>query len=648
MKGNENNISERQLELAVNGLDRVSRRIPFDIDPGLPAIVGELLEWLDDDRQWFAGFAAQWKSLLQDVLRARDLAGPHLRRQLSTAEPAWKELSQLRASLGGGSGTGAPEPSVRRRLRIAGGKIKVELLKPATLGAAFEDLLTADEHLAAQRRAIQLEALAEMQGLDTVSLLKELRRLLEDDRAAVKAARGEKLESGDLGSYAGFNPADRVRLAHDRLQGRPRKAEVVVWLEYTLAPLEAGRIELGDGISLYAADWIRKAVAAGRTDELPPEVHDTSSNSNLLLLIGLETGAEATRDTAGTEIPEALVRVDLGEVETDQALQLAREAAELVVALAVLQGSDPVLWQPTGSYIRLFDGREAGATFHASPVPALSFTHRDALRSDSMPEFSEGLGAALGAHLPVRDVRLRRAARLALWLRRSRETWEPGRVILVGRVLEQIAGWAGVRDRHRFEEEYLRLSWALRRVRLEVSNCWRGVWAAHMNGDLALREGAWEEITSDASIGYEETEGGRYVFNLAGVMEQTDFLIERLMPGSAPHERLSKLADRTVDGVSTASWISDLENEFGVLKSRERRIRNALVHGGAVDDAIAGSVLLFVDWLAADALHAAIEGILEGGNLIDYFIDFRAKRETCRERLQRNDHPSQALFWEAD
>jgi hypothetical protein len=460
---------------------------------------------------------------------------------------------------------------------MAGERIGAELLRPEVLDGAFDDLLGAGDHMDARRQARRLEALIDAQGLDTISLIKEIREIIEDDLVRIKAARGEKLESGDLGRTAGLGPAERVELARLRMRVRPRRARAMVWLEYTLARLGPGRVVMGDAVQLYTARWLREAIAAGRVGELPAELLPPGPTSNLSMLIDLGGGDEEGR---GMEIPEALVRIDLGEVATDQALQMAREAAELIVALAVLQGSDPVLWQPTGSFVRFLDGREAGATFHASPVPALTLDHHDALRSDAMPEFSAGLGADLATHLPVRNARLRRAARLALWLRRSREAWEPGRVVLVGRVLEQVAGWAGVRDRYRFEDEYLRLSWAIRRVRLEVSNSWRGVWAARIDRDPALHDGAWEEIVADPTIDYEEAPSGGYSFSLAGVMERTDFLIERLEPGSAPHERLSRLARRTAEGKSTAAWIAELEEEFAVLKSRGQRTRNALVHGG--------------------------------------------------------------------
>jgi hypothetical protein len=640
--------NERRIELALGGLSKLGQAIPFELDVGLPALVEELREWLDDDRQWAAGRPEQWASLLQDILRSRSAAGEHLRRHLAGASPAWDELTALKGQVGS-SARGVPEPSLRHRLTRATEAIGDRLLEADVLEAAYDDLLDATGHLKAREMATRLVRLLEAQGLPKADVVKDVSRVLEDNLWFVKSARGERHETGDLRSFAGLEATERIALARSRLRGRLQIEDVVIWFEYTLAPLPAGHLAVGDAVELFTADWLAETIEQGRYEDLPLELRfPLESNSNLRTLLGLDPDDEKEHDVAKDpwESPLAFVRIELGEVEIDQALQLGREAAELIVALSVLSGSHPELWQPTGSFVRILGGREADASFHAPPVRSLSMAQHDALNSDAMPEFSAGLGRNLAGHLPVRDVRLRRAARLALWLRRTRETWEPGRVVLAGRVLEQIAGWAGVDDRVRFEAEYLKLAWALRRVRLEISNAFRGIWAASLDLDPALVEGGWEKVLADPAIAYEERPDGGYTVSLAGVIERAGFLAGLLEAGSPAGERLTGLAERTASGEATAEWIVELEKEFDVLKSRERRTRNALVHGGAVEDEVAASVLLFVDWLAADALHGAIEGILEGSGLIDYFIDFRARREECRACLQAGGKPASALFWE--
>ena len=189
-------------------------------------------------------------------------------------------------------------------------------------------------------------------------------------------------------------------------------------------------------------------IAAG--EDLPVEMGEDPANSEVARLAGVGREAGDERE----EVPEALIRIALGEVATDEAMQLARETAELVLSLAVLLGSDPTIWLPSDSYERYYDGRSNGSSYHAWPVRTLSHAHRDALASEAMAEFADEWGKKLPPHLPPRSPEMRRMARLALWLRRSRESWDPGRIVLGGRVLEQVAGWAGVADRHRFAREF--------------------------------------------------------------------------------------------------------------------------------------------------------------------------------------------------
>jgi hypothetical protein len=111
-----------------------------------------------------------------------------------------------------------------------------------------------------------------------------------------------------------------------------------------------------------------------------------------------------------------------------------------------------------------------------------------------------------------------------------------------------------VDDRISFEVEYLKLAWALRRVRLEISNAFRGIWAAHVDRDPVLAEGGWEKVLADRAIAYEEQLDGRYTVSLSGVIERAGFLAELVEAGSPSGERLSDLAKRTATGEATGEW----------------------------------------------------------------------------------------------
>jgi hypothetical protein len=639
--------NESNCERAVYGLGEVERGMPFEADPGLALLVGELDEWLEDDRQWLGAFTHQWVSLLDDVVASRHASGPSLSDFVEQSAAAWAEIGACRSVLKKSKHGKALDPSIRRRLQRAVRTISEQLLERGALSAAWDDLLAATDFLSARIQARRLFGFIEAQGLDSRELTKSLRELLEDEKATVKMARGESSEREDHNQRAGLSIPERVGLGHALLAAPPRQAETVIWLRYTLSPLRAGRLKLGDAVEIFSAAWLRETLAGEGVEHLPRELRE-DKHGHLALLANVPPGGD--EDDGPTpkeeeEIPEALVRVALGQVSTSEALALARETAELIVSLASLQGADPSIWLLTDSYVRFYNGREAGASFHAPPVMKLSLEHRQALKSDSMPEFVEEWASDLPAGLPLLRRDLRQAARLALWLRRSRDTWEPGRIVLCDRIFEQVGGWAGMGDRRRFCSEFLRISWALQRVRREITNCWHGLYAARLNLDPTLKDGAWEEIKANPGLDYQDGELGRHHFNLSGVIRQIDFLLERVTPDTPLHERLTRLKSRTATGQTVAAWIEELMHEFDAFQQRERRVRNALVHGGPVSDEMAASVLLFVDWLAADALHTAIKGLLAESDLVDYFLDRRADHEKCLVRLRGGDDPADALFW---
>jgi hypothetical protein len=635
-------MEERQTELAAYGLRRSNRRVPFNVDAGPAWLLNELREWLDDDRQWLSPFRDQWKMLLVDLVAAHEAAGKNFKAHLDGLAGDWREISACKAALGGGKQNQPPDPSVRRRLRRATEALRARILAAPALEAVFDDLIEATDHLGAWRAAVHLRDLADLHGLDSEFLAKGLADLLEDEVYAVKTAREEPYDQETGTRSAGATPEERVSLCRSRLRRTPREVDAVIWLHYVLAPLQPGRIDFGDVVQIFSAKELLDAAARG--EDLPPELTDDPTQSDVAQLAGAGREVKDSRE----EVPEALIRVSLGRVPTASALQLAKETAELVLSLAVLFGSDPAIWLPSGSNERYYDGRPAGSARHATPVRALSHVHREALESEAIQVVAEEWGKKLPSHLPPNSPQMRRIARLALWLRRSRESWEPGRIVLAGRVLEQVAGWAGVSERYRFAREYLQLPWTFHRIYLEIDNCWRGIWVERGGFGSDLLPGAWERIASDPEIEYEELADGRYSFNRRGVIKRAAFLQDQLRPESASFERLGCLRDNTIDGPATAAWIIRLEKDFESFADRERRIRNALVHGGAVGEGLPESLVSFVDGIAGDALHAAIEGTLADKDLIGQSRDYRDDNESRRKNLGAGAPSAEALFASSD
>ncbi|HEX3173325.1 MAG TPA: hypothetical protein VHQ43_03780 [Solirubrobacterales bacterium] len=649
---------EAQLGRVIEALEQARRRPPrFAAAAEVPVVLSELEEWLADERQWVSGYAGQWRSLIDDLTAARMALGARFGTYLRSGARAsiWAELTGVRKALRDRR-RGGPDPVLRRRLKRAAEQLRLAIDEADALPTAWEDLLLASTDEVALARAHTLLVLAAEQGLDSDAIASQLAEVLRDSGYRIAILRGEptnRFES--LAERAGASVGERLELCRSLLATPGASGEAVVWLRYLLAPLDPGvMIEISEGVRIYAQGSLREAWVADQRERLPPELRDGNRPHNLATMARIpdpdeDEGDEAYVDPDEGRPPYALIRIDLGRVRFAEALALARETAELLVSLAVLHGADPAIWLLTGDYATFRDGRGAGASFTAPPVFEPNLEQESAMASDRLPFVISKWSEQLAPHLPLTRPDLRRAAQLAYWMRRAQETWEPGRLVLYDRVFEQVAGWAGFTDLGRFVEDCLRPSWPLGRVRNEITNCWAAVHNAGSGPFREISESAWSEIAAAPEIGYVPRDDGGWEVNLKGVLLRLSFILERLSPDSALHERVERLRERTSSAKATLSWLDELDGHFAALRARTRRLRNALVHGGPVGEQAAGSVLPFAEWLATDALHTALDGLLaDKGDLIDHFLSRRTAQLGAREGLVAGKSPTEVLFWESD
>ncbi len=637
MLGDDAQLDEGQVDRIYLALTEAKSAPPFRAAAEIGVLVDELVEWLEDDRQWVSANGWQWVSLFDDLRKARETLGSDLGNHLS-AGSSWDELEISRTALKKQRKWG-PDPAIRRRLERAVENLAARLSEPAALTAAWADLVASATFESAVARARSLFLLAERQGHDPGALTLRLREILADNLITIRVARGESRGAAEPRERAGLTPPERVELAGSVLPESPRRGETVVWLKYALAAIGPDLLRVGDAVSFYRQDYLREALEPDPSPELPPELQEGTEFGAVGSLV---REREVERD-----VPHVIVRVALGDVFVAESLRLAEETAELIVSLATLHGADPSIWVLTKDHVKFVDGRESGSSMHAPDVVGVSLDQRSAIAADPMPEVFETWATELEPRLPICDPGLRRAARLALWLRRARQSWEPGRLVLCDRVFEQVAGWAGVIDRRTFIHEYLRLAWAFGRVRMELRNSWAQVAERRLAFDHPVTEEDWETIRAAPEIEYESLEPGWRV-NLRGVLLRLDFILARVEPASPLHERLSVLHRRMQSGAATAHWIGQLLGDFDALEGRARRLRNSLVHGGPLSDESARSVMAFVDWLAAEALYTSIKGFLDDGDLIGRFLDRRTNYETRLVALHDDQPPADVLFWEGD
>ena len=626
---------------------------PALAEPGV--VLSELEAWLEDERQWTSGYSHQWTSLLDDLRKSHAGLGKHLREHLWAGGLAagWHELSSVRGALKRKRRGGGPDSVLRRRLARFAAPLREALLDADALIAAWQDLCASRTRPEARTRARNLATLLGEAGHDVEETLKKLEQVLADSAAHIAGLRGEEVSFQSWNERADASEEERLELCRQLLSKPSVFGEVVIWLRYLLAPLEQGTmIEISEGVSIYAQRTLREAWIANDQQRLPPELREGNRPPNLSTMARIpdeeeEASDDEWRDPDEERPPHALIRIDLGRVPFAEALALARETADLLVSLAVLHGADPSIWLLTGDHASIRDGKPAGAAFTAPPVFEPTFEQDSAMHSDRLPFVLSQWAEKLAPHLPLTRPDLRRAAQLAYWMRRAQESWEPGRLVLYDRVFEQVAGWAGFTDLGRFLEDCLRPSWPLNRIRNEITNCWSAVHNAATSPFQNLPEPAWREIIALSEIEYVPREDGGWEVNLKGVLLSLGFILERLDSKSSLHERIARLRDRTASPKATQAWLKELDDDFVALRARTRRLRNALVHGGPVGEDAARSVLPFAEWLATDALHTALDGLLaDKGDLIDHFLGRRDMQLRVSERLRAEEAAAEVLFWE--
>ena len=646
-------VSDDDLPRVRDALRSAERKNDLSSTLSISAVLAELEQWLEDERQWTQGSGKDWGALLDDLTGAWVDAGPELCASLvNAAGTAKSEVAEIRKELGQKA---ERDRSTKRRLELAADSIRAALLDEEALGAAWKDLLEAEGIRDSRKAARLLSGLTGLAG-HGAQLFDRLQRILADDGFEIALARGEEPPVSHE-ERGGASPQERVGLAKTQITALPPSGEAVVWMLFAFAPkMWPPVLEVGERLTLYDVSWLRAVCENGGRAAYPvaPEV-EADPRFLSLLLPEVEKPKEgplpplAPRAVdADEKVPRVAIRLDLGEVRISEAESLARSSAEALVALADLHGAESP-WVLEESFVMLIDGRHGGSTFASPAAFALNSEKRLALSSDTTAEVIAKNAEEWAAHFPIADPRMRQAAHLLLWLRKARETWAPGRLILCDRVIERVAAWAGVANPKRFLEDHVSLSWALAQVRHRLAGVGFDAFASLNSadrGDAAIWERylvGHEEIRMDSEIGLSLGEKS-WTVQPWGVIEKLGWLAERVPPNTLAYEEIEFLAERTQNGRALAGWVDELMGEFNVMESRRRRLRNALTHGGPAGEEAATEVLQFVESVAVSALHTSMKGRFRGAPLVDHFLERRRVNERLLAALRAGAEPAEVLW----
>jgi hypothetical protein len=587
-----------------------------DEDLSLEVALDELARWLTDPRPYHSGHhRAAWQAMAADVRATLAARGP----RLMAATPRLSELDQvltvgeLGASSAARQQCGELLPTARLEL---GGAVV----------AAFDDLVVAVRDAASPPELLtaQLRALESALGVAGRSLRSEGRLLagvLDDAAMDVAIARHYlhdtplPMRMTDLAGQdsAGLPVGERISLCHDLLQEEPPAGRQVVWLVYGNARCtETWRIDVGpvtffDGPAMLGAiDAVREDRGSPQLD-LPAELWTEAELSD----------PEHRQYTWPRDVEQwVAVRVDLGDRRYADPVRTAWEQVDALVQVAGFHGNG-TSWERFSGYQQVIEGQGRGSSSFNSPIdnrPLMDHTDEHLLR----------LAPRLADRLPVTDPLLAELLRIAALVHDREESADPTTLLQDVRAIELVASRCSV-SWQRLLTEDISVGTVWRRARLEVFNA---VWTIAGNHELTSRV---DGMPSPSQL--QRTVPGelrRFELRMDVAFAAVLDLAARLPANHAAGRRIRTLARHLADTEAFARWVDSSAEDYGRRVNRLKRCRDALTHAGPISLDVAATVQPFANREAQAVVATALEVVLEGRNIKQFFDEMRHNHEAWR------------------
>ena len=584
----------------------------------LPDAAAELELWLADEAQWHHGSPSNWKSLVNDVAQAVGAYPLDVRVHGGDDADILHELKRL-ANASGQEHVLRSETVLRLRLRIVLDALAAGLRTSAALKASWIDL---------RRRCSSGQ-----QGEEAARRLVALARWAGHDPETVRRMLLSRLDGPRIGPPA--LPRHRLLRAAQLLDEPPRRADIVVWLRLIYAPIQGEpMIELGSSVRLYQDEWLREIL---RTEDHPDSPAELACDPEGRLQ-RFASAQAAERD----ELPDAFLRVELHDVLLSDAIAEAKRTAATLGALGTISGGDPSLWVVDTSFLSFREGGYGPTSWIAPPVGSPTITERTAVIRDPTAAVLRANRADLARFLPVRGP-MARSAQLLSWLRDASALPAPVKLVLCDRAIEAVSAWAGFASPHRFVEQDLAASWALRQIRNRVQQVALDI-VYNDNRRLfpagTAERDAWDELVRPLDLGSEEN----FTPDLARLTSQLDWIRERFIVVEPNRMPIHALADHLRSGRSAAAWFDELLQHAERHERRRHRTRNALMHGGPLAEGTVQLVLPFAEFLANEAVGRTVDAHLERVDVPLYFVQRTAKLREIRRLLKAGERPDSVLF----
>ncbi len=575
--------------------------------PTLTALV-ELRDWLADEHWWKHGSHAGWLSLAHDVATTLQAMGARL---AAHAEAAIGRLDGELAAFGsavrvdkraGKSARDARTETVRASLAEAEQAVSHALSTPGALGAAWVDLLdaarAASSDATLDQRQADLVDIAEQVGHPADRLLRMINGVLADSARSVDEAQ-HAVDAGEVRirqreperGPSGTPISQRLALVERYLRLPVATASSEVWIAVEDAFFEGPRFDVGP-VTFWHGPRLRGALEGKERFPLPQAAR---ASPEIFAWLWEERRPRASF---------ALAQVPIVSHRPSDARDNARDTVRALLALAEFDERYTAWRVAGGGLLHFVDGQWVyRSKLDPGDEPAGPRLAR--LARDNTPAALTARAPQLAAHLPLQSTTqdVRHAFELLHWLSSGRAATSAARIVLTRRVLERAAGWAHVTEEH--FTELLAVPWARRQVITRIGETTSAAIAALERDPNPRRHRAWIALHNEPRRIVRVTGGGSQIIETTTAVEQMMWLREQLPDGSEERRAVERLAPRIANPATLAEWIDELLNEFAVLRNRASRHRNAIIHGGPLDEASIATVLLFVDALAVDALAAA-------------------------------------------
>lgn len=604
--------------------------------------VCEIIAWAEDKREFSSKHKPAWRSVANDYFSARNATTAVAHGRI----PAFGMLdSAVQAVLSNLSAAGngvAIYSVVMNSVRVAAREVLKQLEEPEALCDAFDALLDATRNDAASSEEVSLKRdffwrLVELQGLSYREISDSLLGILDDEPFYIQRAwfrLGDRNEP-PVAKYreevpAGLSILERIELCRRVLLDTAAEANHAVWLAFQHAHLEAVSMPVGPVI-FYIGRFIKgvansESASSGDSSQLPRELTAERDRFSRNLLEGDDDG----------DIVYA--RVDLGTGRYSDSVRVARQIAQSVVTLASFTVSTGN-WQLCDGFLQVVNDSLAWTGAFARPRVIAP----TAAAADPTPVALKELSGKLTNNLATSIMAngdWGRVLGLLDWRERAKNSDPMSRIVLDVRVIETISGWIGQDHWRQYLDDYHRLSWIRTRIGASIANVgqdatspWWGINVEHRRQLRAINR----RFTEDKGYGQVETD-------IKVVLMSLDEILALLPSGTRIERDVVTLRFNVSSVDNLRKWCATLSRQWELTLCRAQRIRNALAHGGPVNDAAATSVSQFVRTLSGWSMWVTLEATMASEGLLNAHDSWRRTDELWENSIASSGSVLTGLF----